>query len=143
MDGWLPSETTLVVVGSQTLHPLRRTMIYSFLDKDIAQKLNLIADTQFTKEYGNKFAFSLDETTLVITEEEDIYGDIAIVKTDRIQLKSGDRIIAPSMEGLTVIRLFKMGVKVTLLQLEVVELPVDKQTPDKKAELVYSLVSLD
>ena len=24
MDGWLPSETTLVVVGSQTLHPLKK-----------------------------------------------------------------------------------------------------------------------
>lgn len=118
-------------------------MIYSFLDKELAEKLNLIADATFTKEYGNKFVFSLDENDLVISEEEDSYGSVSIVNSDRIQLKCSDQIIARSMEGLTVIRLFKMGVKVALLQLEVVELPIDKQTPDKKAELVYSLVSLD
>ena len=116
-------------------------MIYSFLDKDIAEKLNLIADATFPKEYGNKFVFSLDENKLVIMEEEDSYGDRSIVKTDRITLKRGDQIVANSMEGLAVIRLFKMGVKVTLLQLEVMDLPMEEQTPDKKAELVYSLVS--
>ena len=118
-------------------------MIYSFLDKELAEKLNLIADATFTKEYGNKFVFSLDENDLVISEEEDNYGDISIVNADRIQLKPGDQIIARSMDGLTVIRLLKLGVKVSLLQFEVVELPIDKQTLDKKAELVYSLVSLD
>lgn len=118
-------------------------MIYSFLDKELSEKLNVIADATFTKEYGNKFVFSLDENYLVISEEEDNYGDKSIVNADRIQLKPGDQIIARSMDGLTVIRLFKMGVKVSLLQFEVVALPIDKQTPDKKAELVYSLVSLD
>ena len=118
-------------------------MIYSFLDKELAEKLNLIADATFTKEYGNKFVFSLDENDLVISEEEDNYGDKSIVNADRIQLKPGDQIIARSMDGLTVIRLFKMGVKVSLLQFEVVALPIDKQTFNKKAELVYSLVSLD
>lgn len=80
---------------------------------------------------------------LVISEEEDNYGDISIVNADRIQLKPGDVIIAAYMDGLTVIRLLKLGVKVALLQFEVVELPIDKQTFNKKAELVYSLVSLD
>jgi hypothetical protein len=119
-------------------------MIYSFLDKELSEKLNVIADATFPKEYGNKFVFSLlDENDLVISEEEDNYGDKSIVNADRIQLKPGDQIIARSIDGLTVIRLFKMGVKVSLLQFEVVALPIDKQTPDKKAELVYSLVSLD
>jgi hypothetical protein len=118
-------------------------MIYSFLDKEVAEKLNVTADATFTKEYGNKFVFSLDENNLVISEEEDNYGDKSIVNADHIQLKPGDKIIARSMDGLTVISLLKMGVKVALLQFEVVELPIDKQTSAKKAELVYSLVSLD
>lgn len=118
-------------------------MIYSFLDKEKADKLNVNADVTVTKEYGNQFVFSLEGSNLVITEEEDNYGDRSIVDQSCIHLKKGDQIIATYMDGLTVIRLLKMGVKVALLQFEVVELPIDKQTPDKKAELVYSLASLD
>ena len=120
-------------------------MIYSFLDKEVAEKLNLIADATFTKEYGNVFLFLLEDedSNLVISEEEDNYGDRSIVNQSCIEIKKGDVIIAAYMDGRTVIRLLKMGVKVALLQFEVVELPIDKQTSAKTAELVYSLVSLD
>ena len=88
------------------------------------------------------FVFSLEDSNLVITEEEDHYGSVSIVDQSCIEMKKGDAVIATYMDGLTVLRLLKLGVKVALLQFEVVELPIDKQT-NKKAELVYSLVSLD
>jgi hypothetical protein len=118
-------------------------MIYSFLNKEVAEKLNVTANVTFAKEYGNKFEFNLEKNILVIEEIEYNYNDPYVVSATPIHLKKGDVIIAANMGGLTVIRLLKMGVKVALLEFEVVELPIDKQTPEKQAELVYSLVSLD
>jgi len=41
------------------------------------------------------------------------------------------------------IKLFKVGVRVSLLDSELVDLPLTEQTEDIKARIVYSLVSLD
>jgi hypothetical protein len=53
------------------------------------------------------------------------------------------QIIISSVTGLTLIKLIKLGIKVSLLDSKLVELEVSEQTEDIKANLVYSLVSLD
>jgi hypothetical protein len=65
------------------------------------------------------------------------------VNTIKIALNIGDQIIASSVTGLTLIKLTNLGIKVLLLDSELVELEVSEQTEDIKANLVYSLVSLD
>jgi hypothetical protein len=65
------------------------------------------------------------------------------VKEVKIILNKGDHIIADSVGGLTLIKLFKVGVRVSLLDSELVDLPLTEQTEDIKARIVYSLVSLD
>jgi hypothetical protein len=120
-------------------------MIYSFLNKEVSKKLNVTADITFTKEEYNRFVFSLENGSLLVGEQEetDNYGYVSIVKSQTIHLVSGDIVLANSMEGHIVLHLLKMGVKVSLVEYQVVELPPEKRTKKRQAELVYSLVSLD
>ena len=120
-------------------------MIYSFLDKEITEKLNVTADVTIEKKEYNRFLFSLENGNLIVGEQEetDNYGSVSIVKSQTIHLKPGDMILADSMEGHIVLHLLKMGVKLALAEYQVVELPPKKRTKKRQAELVYSLVSLD
>jgi hypothetical protein len=130
-------------VGSRYT-PLEKFMtIYSFLSKELNEKLGITADVVYSKEYGNTFEFWLDEQNLLIEEFHHSYGDKDRVKCHKITPEQGDHVIAAHMSGLTLISLSKMGVKVSLLETEVKKLPPEKQTENKKAELIYSLVSLD
>ena len=120
--------------------------IYSFLSQELNTQLGIVADVTYSKEYENTFEFSLEfeEQNLLLVEEfHHSYGDKDLVESQLITLNKGDHVIAAHMSGLTVILLFKMGVKVSLLETEVRKLPPEKQTENKKAELIYSLVSLD
>jgi hypothetical protein len=116
--------------------------IYSFLSQEL--DLNITADVTYSKEYGNTFEFWLDEQNLLIEEfHHHSYGDKVRVECHKITPLKGDHVIAAHMSGVTLILLSKMGVKVSLLETEVRKLPPEKQTENKKAELIYSLVSLD
>ena len=120
--------------------------IYSFLSQELNTQLGIVADVVYSKEYGNTFEFSLEfeEQNLLLVEEfHHSYGDKDRVKCHKITPEQGDHVIAAHMSGLTLISLSKMGVKVSLLETEVRKLPPEKQTENKKAELIYSLVSLD
>ena len=65
------------------------------------------------------------------------------MKEVKIILNKGDHIVANSISGLTLIQLTKMGVKVSLLNSELVDLPLPEQTENIKANIIYTLVSLD
>ena len=119
-------------------------MIYSFLDKEFNQKLGIRPDFSYQrKSQGNTFDFYVMEGNFIVEEIEYCYEDKDLVNTIKIQLNKGDRIIASSISGLTLIQLTNLGVKVSLLNSELVELPLEEQTEDIKANLVYSLISLD
>lgn len=53
------------------------------------------------------------------------------------------QLIISSVTGLTLIKLIKLGIKVSLLDSKLVELPPSEQTEYIKARITYSLVSLD
>lgn len=119
-------------------------MIYSFLDQEFNQKLGVNPDFSYQRESrGNTFNFYLKRGNFVAEEIEHCYEDKDLINTIKIQLNKGDHIIASSVSGLTLIQLTKMGVKVSLLNSDLVELPLEEQTEDIKANLVYSLISLD
>ena len=119
-------------------------MIYSFLDQEFNQKLGISPDFSYEREsQGNTFNFYLNEADLVVEEFEHYYEDKDLINTIKIVLNKGDHIIASSVSGLTLIQLNKMGIKVSLLNSDLVELPPKEQTEDIKANLVYSLISLD
>jgi hypothetical protein len=80
---------------------------------------------------------------LIVQEIEHCYDDKDIIRTIKIALNKGDQIIASSVTGLTLIKLTNLGIKVSLLDSELVDLPLTEQTEDIKARIVYSLVSLD
>lgn len=119
-------------------------MIYSFLDQEFNQKLGINPDFSYEKEYKhNTVDFYLIKSVLIVAEFEHCYDDKTLVKEIKIQPDKGDHIIADSVGGLTLIKLFKVGVRVSLLNSELVELPLEQQTEDVKADIIYSLVSLD
>lgn len=119
-------------------------MIYSFLSREFNQKLGVFPDLSYEREYqGNTFDFYLMEGVFIAEEIEHCYDDKDIIREIKIVLNKGDHIIASSVSGLTLIKLTKLGVKVSLLNSDLVELPLPEQTEDMKAKLVYSLVSLD
>jgi hypothetical protein len=145
-DGWLPSETTtLVVVGSQTSqHPTGDSMTtYSFLCQETNKILGIAPDIVYSlKERGNTLSYCLEGNVLVVEEYENCYEDERCVATKSITLKKGDHIIATGISGLTLIYLTFLGVKVSLLDSEVKMLPPERQTEDIKAKVLYFLVSL-
>jgi hypothetical protein len=149
MDGWLPSETTTpVVVGSHfTYTHLGVTMIYSFISCDFNEKLGISPDFSYERESrGNDLFFYLEEENgnyLIVEEIEYCFDDKDVVNTIKIALNIGDQIIASSVTGLTLIKLTNLGIKVLLLDSELVDLPLTEQTEDIKTRIVYSLVSLD
>ena len=107
-------------------------MIYSFLDKEITEKLNITPDVTFSKHKSeNVFRFKIEGRKLIAIDTTfnfsgHIYENVNIIN----ELKVGDRIIAEAMDGLTTVELVQLGVKVSLLHTDVMD-----------NELVYSLVS--
>ena len=107
-------------------------MIYSFLDKEITEKLNVTADVTFSKhKKENLFRFKIEGRKLTAIDTTfnfsgHIYENINIIH----ELKVGDQIIAEAMDGSTVVELVQLGVKVSLLHTDLMD-----------NELVYSLVS--
>ena len=90
-------------------------MIYSFLGKKTNQELNLVPDViTERKEVGNYFMFEFDNGALQVTEVENNYDDKDVVNEYIFTLKQGDELVAMSMAGLTVLKLLKFGVKVSL-----------------------------
>ena len=119
-------------------------MIYSFLSQELNQKLGISPDFSYKREdYYNTVDLYIRKGVLVVQELEHCYDDKDLVKEVKIILNKGDHIIASSISGLTLIKLTKLGVKVSLFNSELVELPPEQQTEEIKANLVYSLVSLD
>ena len=122
-------------------------MIYSFISCDFNEKLGISPDFSYERESrGNDLFFYLEEENgnyLIVQEIEHCYDDKDIIRTIKIALNKGDQIIAAAVDGLTLIKLTNLGIKVLLLDSELVELEVSEQTEDIKANLVYSLVSLD
>ena len=114
-------------------------MIYSFLSQELNQKLGVNPDFSYKREYEhNTVDLYIRKGVLVVEELEHCY----VVK-DKIILNKGDHIITSSISGLTLIKLTKLGVKVSLFNSELVELPPEQQTESIKADIIYSLVSLD
>jgi hypothetical protein len=135
-------------VGSHfTYTHLGVTMIYSFISCDFNEKLGISPDFSYERESrGNDLFFYLEEENgnyLIVEEIEYCFDDKDVVNTIKIALNIGDQIIAAAVDGLTLIKLTNLGIKVLLLDSELVELEVSKQTEDIKARIVYSLVSLD
>lgn len=119
-------------------------MIHSFLDQEFNQKLGVNPDFSYERESrGNTFDFYVRKGVLVVEEIEHCYEDKDLVNTIQIALNKSDHIVASSIGGLTLIRLANLGVKVSLLDSELVELPLEQQTEDMKAKLSYFLVSLN
>ncbi len=136
----------LVVVGSHfTYTHLGVTMIYSFISCDFNEKLGISPDFSYERESrGNTFDFLIEGNGNLIAQEiEHCYDDKDVVNTTEIALNKGDQIIAAAVTGLTLIKLTNLGIKVSLLDSELVDLPLTEQTEDIKARIVYSLVSLD
>jgi hypothetical protein len=121
-------------------------MIYSFISQEFNEKLGINPDYSYERESrGNTFDFYLEENGnyLIVEEIEYCFDDKDVVNTIKIALNIGDQIIASSVTGLTLIKLTNLGIKVLLLDSELVDLPLTEQTEDIKARIVYSLVSLD
>jgi hypothetical protein len=91
-------------------------MIYSFLDKEITEKLNVTPDVIFSKhKKENLFRFKIEGSKLIVTDTTfnfsgHIYENVNIIH----ELKVGDQIIAEAMDGSTVVELNHLGVKVSL-----------------------------
>jgi hypothetical protein len=126
------------------IHPPRSTMIYSFISQEFNELFGINPDYSYERESrGNTFDFYLDGNYLIVEEIEYCYDDKDVVNTTSIALNKGDQIIAASVTGLTLIKLTNLGIKVSLLDSKLVDLPLTEQTEDIKARIVYSLVSLD
>jgi hypothetical protein len=119
-------------------------MIHSFISSEFNELFGINPNLSYERESrGNTFDFYLDGNYLIVEEIEHCYDDKDIIRTIKIALNKGDQIIISSVTGLTLIKLIKLGIKVSLLDSKLVELEVSEQTEDIKANLVYSLVSLD
>ena len=90
-------------------------MIYSFLSQELNQKLGVNPDFSYKREYEhNTVDIYIRKGVLVVEELEHCYDDKDLVKEVKIILNKGDHIIASSISGLTLIKLTKLGVKVSL-----------------------------
>jgi hypothetical protein len=121
-------------------------MIYSFISQEFNELFGINPDFSYERESrGNTFDFYLEENGnyLIVEEIEYCFDDKDVVNTTEIALNIGDQIIAASVTGLTLIKLTNLGIKVLLLDSELVDLPLTEQTEDIKTRIVYSLVSLD
>jgi hypothetical protein len=121
-------------------------MIYSFISQEFNELFGINPDYSYERESrGNTFDFYLEENGnyLIVEEIEYCFDDKDVVNTIKIALNIGDQIIASSVTGLTLIKLTNLGIKVLLLDSELVDLPLTEQTEDIKTKIVYSLVSLD
>lgn len=121
-------------------------MIYSFISQEFNELFGINPDFSYERESrGNTFDFYLEENGnyLIVEEIEYCFDDKDVVNTTEIALNIGDQIIAASVTGLTLIKLTNLGIKVLLLDSELVDLPLTEQTEETKARIVYSLVSLD
>jgi hypothetical protein len=119
-------------------------MIHSFISEEFNKLFGINPDHSYKLESrGNTFDLYLEERDLIVEEIEHCYDDKDVIRTIKIALNKGDQIIAVWMAGLTLLKLANLGIKVSLLDSNLVELPPSKQTEDIKADIVYSLVSLD
>jgi hypothetical protein len=121
-------------------------MIHSFLSSEFNKLFGINPDYSYKLESrGNTFDFYLEENGnyLIVEEIEYCFDDKDVVNTTEIALNKGDQIIASSVTGLTLIKLTNLGIKVSLLDSELVDLPLTEQTEETKTRIVYSLVSLD
>lgn len=121
-------------------------MIYSFISQEFNELFGINPDfLARRKSRGNTFDFYLEENGnyLIVEEIEYCFDDKNAVNTTEIALNKGDQIIAASVTGLTLIKLTNLGIKVSLLDSELVDLPLTEQTEDIKTKITYSLVSLD
>jgi hypothetical protein len=121
-------------------------MIYSFISQEFNELFGINPDYSYERESrGNTFDFYLEENGnyLIVEEIEYCFDDKDVVNTTEIALNIGDQIIAASVTGLTLIKLTNLGIKVLLLDSELVDLPLTEQSTDIKTRIVYSLVSLD
>jgi hypothetical protein len=119
-------------------------MIYSFISSEFNELFGINPDFSYERESrGNTFDLYLEEGRLTVEEMEHCYGDEELIRKTEIDLNKGDQIIASQITGLTLIKLIKLGIKVSLLDSKLVELPLAEQTEDIKARITYSLVSLD
>jgi hypothetical protein len=133
-------------VGSHfTYTHLGVTMIYSFISQEFNELFGINPDFSYEREsQGNTFDLYLEEGNYLIVEEiEYCYDDKDIIRTIKIALNIGDQIITSSVTGLTLIKLTNLGIKVSLFDSELVDLPLTEQSTDIKTRIVYSLVSLD
>ena len=90
-------------------------MIYSFLDKEITEKLNVAADVTFSKhKKENVFRFKIEGRKLTAIDTTFNFSGHIYENVNIIELKVGDQIIAEAMDGSTVVELNHLGVKVSL-----------------------------
>ena len=90
-------------------------MIYSFLDKEITEKLNVTPDVIFSKhKKENLFRFKIEGRKLIVTDTTFNFSGHIYENVNIIELKVGDQIIAEAMDGSTVVELNHLGVKVSL-----------------------------
>jgi hypothetical protein len=120
-------------------------MIHSFISSEFNELFGINPNLSYEREsQGNTFDLYLEEgKDLIVREIEHCYDDKDIIRTIKIALNKGDQIIISSVTGLTLIKLIKLGIKVSLLDSKLVELPLAEQTEYIKARITYSLVSLD
>jgi hypothetical protein len=121
-------------------------MIYSFISQEFNELFGINPDYSYERESrGNTFDFLIEGNGnyLIAQEIEHCYDDKDIIRTIKIALNKGDQIIAVWMAGLTLLKLANLGIKVSLLDSKLVELPPSEQTEHIKARITYSLVSLD
>ena len=90
-------------------------MIYSFLDKEITEKLNVTPDVIFSKhKKENLFRFKIEGSKLIVTDTTFNFTGHIYENVNIIELKVGDQIIAEAMDGSPVVELNHLGVKVSL-----------------------------
>lgn len=115
-------------------------MLYSFLSPDFNQTLALNPDVSYSAESGNTFNFFIKKGVFVVWEVENSYGEETLVRDLELDLEEGDHIVVASISGLILIKLKKIGVKVSILNAELVE---KVEEMGIKLDFIYSLLSLD
>ena len=115
-------------------------MLYSFLSTEFNETLGLTPDISYFCEIGNTFNFFLMDGVFVVWEIENSYGEETLVKEIKLNLEEGDHIVGASISGLILIKLKKIGVKVSILNAELVE---KVEEMGIKLDFIYSLLSLD
>jgi hypothetical protein len=115
-------------------------MLYSFLCPNFNETLGLNPDVSYSAESGNTFNFFLKKGVFVVWEVENSYGEETLVREIELVLEESDHIVVSSITGLILIKLKKLGVKVSILNAELVE---KLEKLEIKLDFIYSLISLE